>query len=252
MELGIQFLTSWALDLVLSMGALSLHTPERLAAARKLLTDFESSTKSGIKSDESLYVTLRGLNSGTPGAQRPFTNHLCVLAENAISLLRLRSELRKAFRSQGLLVKETYYDKNRLASNLVPAEIMNTIYLKSDQMNTKPTLQQYNLNRMPVFDAKDLYPAYADTVWAENILLEKICITELGVKDLVVRDTVVGQGYQPIFCIPLPGAPRVADETKIPNVKYVKAAKTIQKNKILTPLLILSSSQPVVISTDAD
>lgn len=250
-------------SLTLMLGALSLPTPERLATAREALKTFRFASKPESKHDKPIHVTLHGLNSGWPGEQRPFTHRLYTHVTDAALLSHFEFELQANFKCHGLLVEDKGnrdqrsdrrrpHDGRRPVGGSVQPKIMSTRYLKSDQKNEKPDLQQYNLLRPPLFDARDLYAAYSDTIWAKDILLEEICITELAPKDFMVNNEVIGQGWQSIFSVPLPGAAQEARRSEDRNITYVKAAKTIFRNQPITPLIIPSNSQPVAVGTDAD
>lgn len=68
--------TAWSSvdSLILHFGTLSLTSQAHITAARNTLERFNIASSLGKAS--SLYVTLRGLNSGTPGEQREYTQRL--------------------------------------------------------------------------------------------------------------------------------------------------------------------------------
>ena len=243
--------TAWrSLDcLSISLGELRLRSPKEIAAASSLLRKIGTTFREENKESEPLCVTLRGLSSGGVSGQeqRAHTSRLYWSHSDSAALGRLRRNVRAAFKSRSFLVQdmrptEQVFDES--FGRVSTIKIMSTHSLTSDEPNRKPTLARLNLKRIPVFDATDLYAQYGDTVWAENIPLEKLCLTDLFLKDLVKEDIIIGQGYADVSSVLLPGVPESALEVD-PDIEYVRAAKSYLQNRIVTPLVIPSNSQPL-------
>lgn len=230
-------------SLCLHIGSLSLPNQSRLTTAQGTLKNFDVASSLGDRA-QPLSVTLRGLHSGLVGEQRELTNRLYANVAftddtGLASLRRLTADLRAAFGAEGLLVTKNYKDPSELSMRL-----MSTMYLKSDEPKRKPTSSSYNFLRSPLFDARDTYAAYKDTAWAEDFALERICISVSSLADMTKRGTVIGQGYQHVFCIPFPGF-ETTSNLEDPDIEYVPAPKISIANKIRTPLVIPSNSQPI-------
>lgn len=235
--------------LSISLGELSLRSPKEVAAAENVLQTFGSPFTEEGKDLESLCVTLRGLHSGriSRQEQRAHTNRLYWFVTGSAALDRLMSNVRAAFRHHNLLMRRVGQTEREFEKRLQTPptiKIMDTRACTSEEPNLKPTLAGYNLTMLPVFDATDLYAMYGDTVWAERIPLEKLCISTLDIKDLVKGGNIIGQGYEDVSSVLLPGAPKSALEVD-PEIEYVRAAESYLENRIITPLVIPSNSQPL-------
>ena len=231
----------------------SLAIPRQIAMACELLRGFDVTSYLEEDTTVLLSVDLRGLHSSIPGERRAFTNRLYTSLINPAtvkSLQRLYQSLRALFEQSKFLVT------NNCDSNgpMTPAHVklMNTMRLRSDQMTTKPKLEQYNLNRAPLYDARDLYETYGDSLWVENIPLERICLTDLRLMDFVKRGEVVGTGYRSLLSIPLPGASNEVIAWEDPEVRYVPAACAKRRKNPITPLIIPSNSHPIAVDPPGD
>ena len=217
-------------SLVLHIAALSLPNKHRISAAQTILESFDIASSLGKVSP--LLITLRGLHSGVPGAQREYTNRLHSHVEfpddtGLTAFLRLVSDLRAAFKAEKLLVPTApRTDRVPPVTNRAPSvKLMRTTSLLSDVPNTKPTMADFKFSRIPQFHAAGTYAAYNDTVWAKDIALEKICISEHWLSDIIKGGTVIGEGFRSIACVPFPGVPNEICESQDPELSYVKAAK---------------------------
>ena len=235
--------------LSITVGELCLPSPKEIAAASNLLQSLGNTFTEKDKDLEPLFVTLRGLHSGGKyhEEQRAHTNRLYWSVTGSAALNRLTSNVRAAFRRCDLLVRQfgqTMQDFDNSLERPPTLKIMNTRSLTSDEPNNKPTLASYKLTRVPVFDSTELYAKYGDTVWAENIPLEKLCISTLGMKDLVKEGSIIDHGYEDVCTVLLPGAPRCALDVDA-DIEYIRAAESYLENRIVTPLVIPSNSQPL-------
>lgn len=239
--------------LAIHMGQLSLRNPQQIALACELLQGFDATSRLGGNTAVPLSVDLRGLHSSVPGEQRPFTHWLYTslrIPATISSLLRLTESLRALFQKQKLLVTNPLDPDNHTA--IPHVKLMTTIHLSSNEVNTKPTLKEYKLLRIPLFDAKDLYEKYQDFVWAENIPLERICLTELYLSDFMKKGEVVGTGYRSLSSIPLPGASDEVIPWEDPEVHYVRSTKAMRRKNPVTPLIIPSNSHPIAVDSPLD
>ena len=55
---------------------------------------------------------------------------------------------------------------------------------------------------------------------------------------------IIGQGYEDVSTVLLPGAPRSALKVDT-DIQYIRAAESYFEKKIVTPLVIPSNSQPL-------
>lgn len=237
-------------SLAIHMGKLSLRDSRQIALACELLQGFDVTSCLGENSAVPLSVDLRGLHSSVPGEQRQFTHRLYTSLSNPAttsSLLRLQTSLRTLFRKQKLLVTNRHDPNYRTIQPHV--KLMTTMHLRSNQLNTKPTLIHYNCHHMPRYDAKDLYEKYKDFLWTENIRLERICLTKLHSSDYVKRGKVVGTGHRSLSSILLPGASKEVIPWEDPEVHHVRPTKTQHWNNPVTPLIIPSNTQSIAVDS---
>ena len=257
-------------QIYLSIGCLSLKTPARVAAAVELLrrldipaiidsTATTQDVSSTIVGDAHKYlytasssakvtekpdpaqapaVTLRGL-SIPPRAldyprktkellchiveSRPFLRHFCAIASTL-------------FENQGFIPFVPPPGLQPLHVRLLTGK-----YLRTDRVNDKFTLEGKDVWRKPSFDVSDLHPKYEDFPWTTEFPLERICISELGLKDVKRNDEVIRTAYRDIAAVPFPGVSSDVANTEHPDDVYVKAARTFNRDRPVTPLVIPSA-----------
>ena len=164
----------------LTLGVMSLSTPERVEAAADLLRGLdmrslllekavaagaEASTPAGQVSTNPFQVELKGLDSmqETTATSVLYAPPL----ESTGRLMPFCKALRAKFADGGLLALEARELK-------LHATIVNTIYVK-EQNNERRRGRQRKLN----IDAHDLIDQWKDYVWA-SVTLDKVVIYEMG------------------------------------------------------------------------
>lgn len=124
--------------------------------------------------------------------------------------------------------------------NSIQVKIMDLANFRSNEPKRKPGLEQHNLFRTPVFEATPLYGAFKDTVWVEDLPLGRLCLTHLVPRTLEKGGTVIGEGYQSLFSIPLPGAPQSVLEPPVKGITYGRTTKYDRSSQPVLPLVIPS------------
>lgn len=177
----------------LTLGVMSLLSPERVEAACTFLRSLDIPAilrKANESSSTPLEtVTFRGLHSmKTPSK----TSSLYAEATaNAAALLPFSVYLRKAFDTEGFMVREERDLK-------LHATVVNTIYVR-EAKNGKKRWEKGSGK----FDATELVEKYKDWEWVKDMRIEKLAICEMGAKKIIEGEEVVDQVYTEIASVPL-------------------------------------------------
>ncbi|KAL2056797.1 hypothetical protein ABVK25_003192 [Lepraria finkii] len=159
----------------LTLGVMSLLTPERLDAACTMLREFEITDLLRTCSD-SFPATLSTVTfSGLHAMQSPTRTSSLYTAPtvSATPLLPFCATLRQAFIDAGFLVPEDRQMK-------LHATIVNTIYAREAKSGKK----RWGKGRGKL-DARELIEKYKDFEWAKDFRIEKVAICEMGAKNIV-------------------------------------------------------------------
>ena len=241
-------------SLGLLLGRVCLSGPDQLKALCEDLKKFNAPAILGTELGKGLPITLKGLHSGEPGVQRAFTNRLCADVTNAQPVTILKNELYNLFKSHGLpFGRSTREDVLKEDANRTFVVVMSTAFLlKSDEFRERPVSKPLHLRvpRYSVFDAREVYPAFEDTLLVENLPLEQICLRENGLKDIVKNGDVIGQSPGDIFRVSLSDPAESDYVENDPSLEYVKASTTQNSEQNKTPFLI--SSDPRAKETYAE
>ena len=100
--------------------------------------------------------------------------------------------------------------------------VFSTGYLASDKDNTNPRLLARGIKckMSRKFDATEICSKYKEITWAKDIQLEKLSICRMGILNIYKGGKCVGQGYEEIASVPLPGAPRVSTGPELKGETY--------------------------------
>ena len=231
------------------LGSLRLSGSDELSTACEILKKFDAPSILGTGSRDGPSITLKGLRSGYFGTPSVFTRRLYFDIMNPRPVQMLGKELYKVFHSHGLLLKQ-YPSKDSIEYTHHPAKIMDTRPLTSDESPGRELGFQVEkrLIYRPVFDARQVFAAHGDTLWAENLALESICLREItGLKDRVKDGKVFGQGYEDIFRVSLSDPAASGYGQNDPETEYVRSSKIHHSEKVKTPFVI--SSDPGALQT---
>ncbi|KAL2040779.1 hypothetical protein N7G274_006237 [Stereocaulon virgatum] len=178
----------------LTLGVMSLLTPERLDAACTMLREYDITSLLRTSNDASpaplSTVTFTGLHA----MQSPTRTSSLYTAPttSAAPLLPFCTTLRQAFTEAGFLIPEDRQLK-------LHATIVNTIYAREAKSGKKRWGKGSGK-----FDATSLIERYKDFEWAKDFSIEKVAICEMGAKVVVEGDKVVDQVYTEVASAPLP------------------------------------------------
>jgi len=183
----------------LTLGVMSLTTPEQVGSALKCLKDLklseilrslkpiQTSAQTGTSEHEDLKheknkelpelsITLRGLQSMHPPARTSilYTSP----ADPDLSLYRFCNHLRGYFTAAGLLVQDT-------RPLLLHTTIVNTIYVpgireKGGTGHGKG--KGGRSNSKMILDAREILEQYEDFVWCEDVKVASVDICRMGAK----------------------------------------------------------------------
>lgn len=259
-------------EIHLSIGALDLKTPARLQRAIQILRnldmyrvarDIATSSKcilpspevsptqaevhrdravrtTGHETAEAPLVALRGvcLRLENPSDRRSFLNTKeinCHIEEDRPFLVEFKLRVSKIFADAGLIPVH-----NQTPSPLT-GKILYTNYLRTNTNTSKAHNGKYYWKEPAFVDANNFALKHQDIHWTTKYPLEQLCISELAIKDLVRDGEVIKTRYRDIASVPLPGNVAKDSLDEHTNDVYVKAAKSVSKNKPVTPALITLS-----------
>ena len=99
--------------------------------------------------------------------------------------------------------------------------------------NNNPTLVAAGLKQKLLlrFGATELYPKYREFIWAKDVHLEKLSICRTGLRDIYKEDKLVGQGYEEIASVPLPGAPSVSSGPLLEGETFEPPHGSVRRGK---------------------
>ena len=232
----------------IGVGVFDLRDPERLRVARETMGAFDFASSVGGAKATPLSVTLSGLSSGgSEDGKRPLTSRFLATIREAPWLDRLCDDLVAAFRNQGVNYKAmTDFPGGRssLKVALVDIGFFRTQTLRKWRGKGKYRGQSSRIVR-PKFEAGDIYARYANKVWVDNLPLDRICFSNTGLKDMIKNNEVVGTGWETILSRPLSGTPGMTLEPEDPEIKYVKSAERASASRVIMPLIVSSSTDPM-------
>ena len=232
-------------SLGISLGELALENDTQIREACKALETLNIGFDNEIEPLGEMKITLKGLSSGRPDEQRPFTHDLSASIIDHGCISNLRRRLHRIFDEQQLPYRSKRVRRPGHDESLRQVKIMTTAYLNCEQPNLKPTLNQYGISRRVKVDARDVFATYGNTVWIEDLPLKKLCISTIGLKDIVKNGEIIGQGYEDICSVPLLDRSNIEEEEERPDiVEYVRASMNFTSNKIKCPFIITSDPNP--------
>ncbi|KAK4692810.1 activating signal cointegrator complex subunit 1, partial [Lecanoromycetidae sp. Uapishka_2] len=177
----------------LTLGVMSLLTPERVEAACTFLRSLDMSAILRTANDTSPNaldaVTFRGLEA----MSSPSRTSVLYAATNAYAaaLLPFSTYLRKAFTVEGFMVPEDRDLK-------IHATVVNTIYARE----TKSGKKRWGKGSGK-FDATELVQKYKDWEWVKDMRIENVAICKMGAENIVEGDALVDQVYTEVASVPL-------------------------------------------------
>ena len=177
----------------LTLGVMSLPTPERLQGALKLLKSLDVKKlldqSPGMGSDGSeLRITLRGLRSMHSASKTSVLYSPPVDEDH-----RLQSfcqKLWELFKDAGYLVPES-------RPLLLHATIVNTVYVPGTMERGTHGRNRGKL----MIDARDFLELYEDCEWMSDVRLEKVAICQMGARKLEDADeeyVIEGEASMPL------------------------------------------------------
>ena len=205
----------------ISLGTLVSPGPYQLRAFCEDLKSFNAASILGTELRDGLPITLRGLSSG-PGKQRAFTNRLCLDVANPQPMTILGNELDKIIKRNGLGRPKDQGFSHEIDTRL-SVKIMHTKNLISNMPLWKRGVKaSSNYFMQPLFDARELYTAYADTTWIENLPLDSICLHDIRELCFILKnDNVIDHAYEEIFRVSLSNPAESTYGGNDPDVKFV-------------------------------
>ena len=181
-------------SLHLTIGVMSLLTPERLDAACTMLREFDIAGLLRTCNEASPAPLSTVTFSGLRAMQSPSRTSSLYTSPtvSASHLLPFCTTIQQAFIHAGLLVPEERQIK-------LHATIVNTIYARE----TKNGKKRWGKGSGK-FDATELIEKYKDFEWAKDIRVERVAICEMGAKKIIEGDVVVDEVYTEVASVPLP------------------------------------------------
>ena len=213
----------------LTLGVMSLQTPERVAVASAFLQSLNvrellrGATITGHKSPAisagaaERTDILPGLNQDPEAESRKNVPRLIITLsglhpmhtpsstsilyasplDHTSRLYPFALALRNAFTDADFLLPE---DRDLR----LHATIVNTIYAKDKKTRTRDGGHGKNIQGSRKFDARELIANYEDFEWTTNLHIERVCICEMGAKKVVENGQVVNEEYLEISSVSLP------------------------------------------------
>ena len=179
----------------LTLGVMSLLTPERLDAACTMLKEFNITSLLRTCNDASpaplSTLTFTGLHA-MQSPTRTSSLYTAPITVSAAPLLPFCTTLRQAFIEAGFLIPEDRQLK-------LHATIVNTIYAREAKSGKKRWGKGSGK-----FDATSLIERYQDFEWAKDFRIEKVAICEMGAKLVMEGEVLVDQVYTEVASVPLP------------------------------------------------
>ena len=213
----------------LTLGVMSLQSPERVAAASEFLRtlNIRAMLHSAITLDKRGSINVWEAAKGTdlfPGIEG---DSRATFPENISSLAITLSGLHPMHEpsSTSMLYASPLDDTSRLypfslalqqaftkAELLLPedrdlrlhATIVNTIYAKDKKARVKGGGHGKNSKGSRKFDAQEVIAKYRDFEWAKDLRIEKVSICEMGAKKITENEEVIDEEYLEIASVPLP------------------------------------------------
>ena len=177
----------------LTLGVMSLLTPERVEAACSFLRSLDIHTILHMANESSPNplntVTFRGLHA--MGSSARTSSLFAAVSADASALLPFSVYLRKAFTTEGFLLPEERDLK-------LHATVVNTIYAKE----VKSGKNRWGKGSGK-FDAMELVEKYRDWEWVKDMKIESVAICEMGAKKIMKGEEMVDQVYTEVASVPL-------------------------------------------------
>lgn len=231
------------------LGSLSLDTPARVNAAiehlrqldvQSIYTQCLQRRKSQCPEFElaegrsELRVKIHGLKNYSRNTD--LTRCMLLWApviDEAKVLPTLCHAVRSSLERAGLLqiVPLPHQSLNEIRDTYTP--IFDSSRMSTDEDNNKPSLRELprKSKLKKRFDATELYPKYRDFTWAQDVQLEKISLCKIGLKQIERQGEIVGQGYEEVASIPLPGAPSISTGPDMDGDIYLDRPKRRSEKK---------------------
>ena len=212
----------------LTLGVMSLQTPERVVAASDFLRSLnvpDMLYKAAERNDASSIYTLKPVNAKdiSPGkADLSKAKHL-EIAPLTITLSGLHpmhkpsstsilyaSPLDPTHRLYPfcLALQQAFINAGYLLSDdrdlRLHATIVNTIYAKDKKALTKRGGHGKTSKDSRKFDAQEVIDKYDGFEWAKDVHIERVSICEMGAKKIIDGGEVVEEEYLEISSVPLP------------------------------------------------
>ena len=212
----------------LTLGVMSLQTPERVVAASDFLrslnipnilhgaSKLEKSDPSNLPNAEDGADLLPGINvdseTTSPEAVAPLRVTLSGLhpmhvpsstsilyASPADSTSRLHPfclALQHSFAQAGYLLSD---DRDLC----LHATVVNTIYVKDKKARAKGNGHGKNSKGSRKFDAREIIDKYGDYQWAKDVRIERVSICEMGAKKIIEDGGLTDEEYLEVASVPL-------------------------------------------------
>jgi len=213
----------------LTLGVMSLQSPERVAAASTFLrgldvremlheaskvggtgpanvvevaegTEILPETKDDSQAESldkvlPLTVTLFGLNP----MHKPSSTSILYASplDDTSRLYPFTLALQQAFTNAEFLLQD---DRDLY----LHATIVNTIYAKDKKARTQGSGHGKNSKGSRKFDAQEMIAKYQGFEWAKDVHIERLSICEMGAKKTIENGKVVNEEYVEIASVPLP------------------------------------------------
>ena len=227
-------------QLHITIGALNLHTPQRIDQALALLhsIDVGSMLENAFRPpiERNSYggtIDLSALSILDVTMQGLFVHPKTWNLAKAIDLMA------KVYDVGGLLpqicadIRQRFLDadphvgfKRSLPTHFpfMPTTVVTTKRIEVGVKNAKPSSIQRGLYKKKVasFDSNSVVSKYHDMIWVKHFRLEKLELCERGLQDIVRDGKLISRGFKEIGSISLPGAPISQAEPWIKGGTYVK------------------------------
>lgn len=213
----------------LTLGVMSLQSPERVAAASSFLRGLDvrkmllEASKHGGTSPTTILVAAEGTEilpamkgdsqaesldkvppltvtlSGLNPMHKPYSTSILYASplDTTSRLYPFALALQQVFINAELLL----HDDRDLHLH---ATIVNTLYAKDKKVRTQGSGHGKNSKGSRKFDAQEVIAKYQGFEWAKDVHIERLSICEMGAKKTIENGKVVNEEYVEIASVPLP------------------------------------------------
>ena len=235
------------------LGTLSLDTPARVTAAIEHLRRLDivklhdsylrrnssENTRQALLKQSKINVNIHGLKNYGRYAKLARCMKLWALVDDEAGVFPALCSAIRLSLEQAELVQWTPTEKDvGIRETYTPIiDVRGSI---TDEDNDKPSLQGLPPETRKLakrFDATQLCPKYRDFTWAQNVQLEKISLCRIGLKHIQRQGEIVGQGYEEVASIPLPGAPKISTGPDMEGDIYLYPPKRRSEKTLKPPWL---------------